>query len=298
MVSINNSINDTVGASNSGATNTLTVQNPSTAANSQASELITVGGTAAGNIWTQYTVGSAQSYSMGVKNSALAQDLQINTNASGSVSPGSLLNTLAWKMSSAGVRNMRLQPSFYVSQHNSAAGAIGGTAATTPEPAYVLFGSKGGGSANTPIQQGNSFTQMSVLVNGYVSPFLNAGVFTTPVDGFYYFAAGVYQSPNVTTNLVQGNRGTLRIITNPGTGSGEQSVAGTYVSNLATSSDARFLNNGGLILNTSVLIFLIANTQVIAMTTNDGTGGLNINVVGTVAAPDQPYTFFSGCLLF
>ncbi len=66
MVTFANAINSTIGASISGVTNTLTVQNPSNTASSQASELITVGGTSSGSCWTQYTVGSSASYSLGI----------------------------------------------------------------------------------------------------------------------------------------------------------------------------------------------------------------------------------------
>lgn len=88
-----NAINSNIGAVNSGATNTLTVQNPSNTASSQASELITVGGTSSGSCWTQYTVGTSVSYSMGIdtQNSGGTgtRSLVISSTQTGTCSPTS-----------------------------------------------------------------------------------------------------------------------------------------------------------------------------------------------------------------
>ena len=65
-----NSINSNIGASNSGATNTLTVTNPSNTASSQALVNITVGGTSAGDAFATYTVSGTTNWSQGVDNSA------------------------------------------------------------------------------------------------------------------------------------------------------------------------------------------------------------------------------------
>lgn len=64
-----NSINSTIGASNSGATNTLTITNPSNTASSQAQEIITVGGATAGDAFTTYTVAGVTNWSQGIDNS-------------------------------------------------------------------------------------------------------------------------------------------------------------------------------------------------------------------------------------
>ena len=81
-----NSINSNIGASNSGATNTLTITNPSNTASSQAQELITVGGTSSGDAWTQYSIGSSQSYAIGIDNSD-SDILKITQAASATVNP-------------------------------------------------------------------------------------------------------------------------------------------------------------------------------------------------------------------
>lgn len=93
MVSINNAVNNTTGASNSGVTNTFTVQNPSNTANSQATANISVGGDTAGDVWTQYTIGSATSYAVGVDNSN-SNYFGINYANSGTVNPSSGNNLL------------------------------------------------------------------------------------------------------------------------------------------------------------------------------------------------------------
>lgn len=84
----NNGINNTVGASDSGLTNTLTVQNTSNTASSQATNNIIVGGGTSGDVWTQYTIGSTTSYAIGLDNSD-SDRLKINYSASGSVNPSS-----------------------------------------------------------------------------------------------------------------------------------------------------------------------------------------------------------------
>ncbi len=72
----------------SGQTRTLTVENTSNTASSQANQLIRVAGATAGDAWSQYTVGTANSYSIGVDNSA-SDNLKFNYSASGAVNPSS-----------------------------------------------------------------------------------------------------------------------------------------------------------------------------------------------------------------
>jgi hypothetical protein len=68
-MAINNSINNTVGGSNSGATNTFTVTNSSNTASSVAHEVISVGGASAGDAFTTYTVTGVTNWSLGIDNS-------------------------------------------------------------------------------------------------------------------------------------------------------------------------------------------------------------------------------------
>jgi hypothetical protein len=78
--SITNSINNTVGASNSGVTNTLTVTNPSDTANSAANVQVTVGGGTAGDPQTTYTVTGGSTWSFGIDNNS-SDSLVISNNA-------------------------------------------------------------------------------------------------------------------------------------------------------------------------------------------------------------------------
>ena len=69
MAAANNAINNTVGASITGVTNTLTVTNPSNTASSQALTNITVGGGTAGDPFLTYTVAGVTDWSTGIDNS-------------------------------------------------------------------------------------------------------------------------------------------------------------------------------------------------------------------------------------
>lgn len=68
MTTSNNAINNTVGASISGVTNTLTVTNPSNTASSAASEVISVGGATAGDPWLNFNVAGTTDWSIGIDN--------------------------------------------------------------------------------------------------------------------------------------------------------------------------------------------------------------------------------------
>lgn len=85
MVSANNSINDTVGASISGVTNTLTVTNPSNTASSAARTTITVGGGTAADPTLNFNVNGVTNWEMGIDNNdsdkwKLSQGTSLGTN--------------------------------------------------------------------------------------------------------------------------------------------------------------------------------------------------------------------------
>lgn len=82
----NNNINNTIGISSSGVTNTMTVTNPSNTASSQASTNVTVGGTTSASSWVQWTIGSTESWALGQNNSD-NQKLYLNYAASASINP-------------------------------------------------------------------------------------------------------------------------------------------------------------------------------------------------------------------
>lgn len=102
MVSSNNAINNTVGASISGVTNTLTVTNASDTASSAARETITVGGASAGDPTLNFNVSGVTNWEMGIDNSS-SDSLKI--------SQGTALGTNdTWIMTTSGERTMPLQP--------------------------------------------------------------------------------------------------------------------------------------------------------------------------------------------
>lgn len=102
MVASNNSIDNTVGATISGVTNTMTVQNPSNTASSAAQALITVGGTTSGSPWMQWTVGSTRSWALGQNNSD-SQKLYLNYASAATVSPTTGTNMLFFDHTAPGM---------------------------------------------------------------------------------------------------------------------------------------------------------------------------------------------------
>ncbi len=145
-----------------GATRTLTVTNTdNTNTASNAAEVISVGGTSAGDPYSQYVIGTARSYSWGPDNSD-SDILKINTGANATTTPSS--GTNIWKMTSTGIRNMPLQPAFLAyasSQQDNVTGD--GTVYT------VVFDSE-------ITDQGGNFA---------------SNTFTAPVTGFYHLSAYV-----------------------------------------------------------------------------------------------------------
>lgn len=104
MVTINNSINNIVGASNSGVTNTFTVTNPSNTASSQALVNVKVGGSTAGDPFATYTVTGVTDWSVGLDNS--------DSDAFVLSASAALGTTNVIRASTAGQINYPLQPAF------------------------------------------------------------------------------------------------------------------------------------------------------------------------------------------
>jgi len=152
---ITNSIDNTIGASNSGATNTLTIQNPSNTASSQAQEIITVGGTSSGDPFTTYTVTGSNSFSVGIDNSAsqlfkispgtsLGVTAYLQQDASGNISILSSTGTTSCDLSSS-VANQYLE--YRVNNLSDTSGAdsnfvatVAGTSSGDPQSKYVITG--------------------------------------------------------------------------------------------------------------------------------------------------------------
>lgn len=176
MVAVNNSINNIVGSTNSGVTNTLTVTNPSNTASSQAQVNVTVGGTSAGDAYTTYTVAGTTNWSQGVDNS--------DSDAYVLAASTALGTTNVWRAATAGQITMPLQPCFlaYLSSSTGANVTGDGTQYT------ILFD-----------------TVTTNVGSGYNS---GTGTFTAPVAGNYLFNFTASLGVSATWNNNQ-----LRIVT-------------------------------------------------------------------------------------
>lgn len=80
MPTLTNNINDKVGGSNSGATNTFTLTNDSNTASSKANEVISVAGATADDPFVSYVVTGVTTWSIGVDNSD-SDKFKISTSA-------------------------------------------------------------------------------------------------------------------------------------------------------------------------------------------------------------------------
>lgn len=198
MVTINNPINNTIGASNSGVTNTLSVTNASNTASSQAQVNVTVGGTSAGDAYTTYTVSGTTNWSQGVDNS--------DSDAYVLAASTALGTTNVWRAATAGQITMPLQPTFLAYLSASTANNV-----------------TGDGTQYTVICD----TETTDVGGNYNN---STGVFTAPVTGNYLLNfTATYQ------NLTSGHTNNqIRIITTSATflgsffGFGASGLGGTY----------------------------------------------------------------------
>lgn len=205
MVSANNSINDTVGASISGVTNTLTVTNPSNTASSAARETITVGGASAGDPISQWDISGVTTWSMGIDNSD-SDNLKMNPS-------GSLGASDTWVMTTAGERTMPLQPAFAAVLKTAVSNVTGDNST------YYLGDTDLGAALTALFDQNSDFTTGAS----------GGAYFTAPIDGTYIVGAAVYAT-GVTSAM--GNL-TFAIITTSG---GEATIQG-HAANMRTSSN-------------------------------------------------------------
>ena len=155
---INNSIDNTIGGSNSGLTNTLTVENTSNTASSAARETITVGGGTAADPTLNFNVNGVTDWEMGIDNS-VSDNLTISQSAT-------LGTKDVWRMNVSGQRTMPLQPCFL---------------------AYL------GASVNNVTGDGTFFSIICDQVKYDQASNYNAGTgtFTAPVTGKYQFNYGI-----------------------------------------------------------------------------------------------------------
>lgn len=152
-----NDINSSIGASNSGATNTFTITNPSNTASSQANEIITVGGTSSGDPFTTYTVAGTTNWSQGIDNSVTGDPYVLAASTA-------LGTTNVMSAATAGQINYPLQPSFSVYNASNVVDATGDSTGVT-----VTFD-----------------TELTDVGANFAS-----NTFTAPVTGNYLFCVNV-----------------------------------------------------------------------------------------------------------
>lgn len=158
MVASNNGIYNTVGASISGVTNTLTVTNLSNTASSAARETIVVGGGTAADPTINWNVSGVTNWEMGIDNS-VSDNLTISQSAA-------LGTKDVWRMDVNGARIMPLQPTAIVRL-------------VTP-----VLNATGDGTNVQIVFDG-------VLVDQAANYNVGTGVFTAPVTGNYLITAQV-----------------------------------------------------------------------------------------------------------
>ncbi|HDZ25433.1 hypothetical protein LCGC14_0457060 [marine sediment metagenome] len=147
------------GISNTGATNTIKLQNPSDTASSSSQIEVSVGGISAGDPWVQWSVGATQSWSAGIHNSD-SDKFKITTDGDATVDPSSgtevMVSTVAGAISF---------PNASLTEHGVMIGGASGLLATTAvgnaaqvltsngagnDPTFQAPASGGGGTLGTP----------------------------------------------------------------------------------------------------------------------------------------------------
>ncbi len=147
------------GISNTGATNTITLQNPSDTGSSSSKSEISVGGVSAGDPWQQWTIGSTQSWSAGIDNSD-SDKFKLTTDGDATVDPSSGTDIMI-----ATVGGAISFPNASLTEHGVMIGGASGLLATTAvgNAAQVLtsngagndptFQDAGGGGSGSIVQK-------------------------------------------------------------------------------------------------------------------------------------------------
>ncbi len=259
MVDSNNAINNTVGASISGVTNTFTITNPSNTASSVARETITVGGASSGDPSLNFNVSGVTDFEMGIDN---------NDSDKLKISEGTALGTNdTWIMTTAGERTMPLQPAFQAYLASTDSNITGdGTSFT--------LGDTDVGTALTSVYN----------IGGHFTLGASGGAFfTAPVDGIYLF--------NSSLNLLSISAAHTRLIASFGS-----SGSVTRVFRIAEFSPATYQTaNNTCNFNGSAHIQLVAGDKV-SFTFAVFNGAKTLDLFGFAASPPS-ITWMSGILL-
>ena len=214
-----NDINSSIGTANSGATNTFTITNPSNTASSQANEIITVGGTSAGDPFTTYTVSGTTNWSQGIDNSVTGDPYVLAASTA-------LGTTNVLSATTAGSISKPLQPAF-LAYLNATATDVTGDGTLYP----IVFDTES-------FDQQNNFDTTT-------------GTFTAPVAGRYLFcitirlqqiASALFNTMNI--EFIAGGTSYFFCDQNPGvthetsTGNNAVSVSCSIIVNMAASGTA------------------------------------------------------------
>lgn len=247
MVASNNAIYNTVGASISGVTNTLTVTNPSNTASSAARETIVVGGGTAGDPTLNWNVSGVTNWEMGIDNSdsdkfKLSQGTALGTNDT-------------FIMTTAGIRTMPLQPCFSAYLGTQANNVTGdGTS-------YYLGDTSVGVALTETLDAGANFTPGAA----------GGAVFTAPVTGNYFFTFSAHATGMVAAH----NQGSWRL----------ELTGITY--SLTSNNPFAMANLGAGTNVCNTLLVRMSSGDTAKALVLVGGGAKTVNIAGTIGARPQ-----------